>query len=529
MQEPTTTSTELIETAFLDDPHDDSLSAILLRRLAGEFETRGHDVEALPADSTDVVFAAAQFGVPIGWRDSLQLTVRRRFKLRRTPITYAVMSATPAQLQAMIDHFRVALAKSPIDPVDFAVEGLEPTAVGTLVEQGRRGGAMLTVMRVLQTQAKNVRILLFVGDDSHPEAVFHLDLVGGHPRTLAVGDGSALWEDIVARVLATISARDVTDHMVDSRIVTADEWKAAPARTAMKTAGLALGQRRFFTQMIRVADLIAVPAVDDAIARQYSEGCFATWDTTLGGLVTTVTGSARPVDKTGLADDDLAVIVDVRADGRGVIVRHVDGGENAPPSSEALELRDVDTDLPKVVLGPEWGTDAGATVPVIRSKLHGHRGVRSFDPARVEFVSLPALVLRASRVVRHGSTGCRHSLGLLERRVPARSRGSEDDRLHRPADPRARHGRALVPGEVAVRRAPGGDGRRAARGRGSRAAGLAHLRARDIRASARARRSHREPGGRSARRARRTGPAGWPPGTTHLIGAGARKENQRAR
>jgi hypothetical protein len=190
-------------------------------------------------------------------------------------------------------------------------------------------------------------------------------------------------------VLATISARDVTEHAVDPRVVTAADWEAAPARSAMKTAGLALGQRRFFTQMIRVADLIAVPAVDDAIARQYSEGCFATWDTTLDGLVTTVTGSARPVDKTGLADDDLAVIVDVRADGRGVIVRHVEGAENAPPSSEALELRDVDTDLPQIELGPEWGSDAGATVPVIRSKLHGHRGVRSFDPARVEFVSLP--------------------------------------------------------------------------------------------------------------------------------------------
>jgi hypothetical protein len=27
--------------------------------------------------------------------------------------------------------------------------------------------------------------------------------------------------------------------------------------------------------------------------------------------------------------------------------------------------------------------------PVIRSKLHGHRGVRSFDPRRVEYVSIP--------------------------------------------------------------------------------------------------------------------------------------------
>jgi hypothetical protein len=389
VQIPRTTSSELIVTAFLDDPHDESLPASQLRRLAGEFASRGHEVDALPTDATDVCFASVPFGVPIGWRQSLQLTVRRRFKLGRTPITYVVMSATPAQLQAMVDHYRVALGKSPIDPADFMVDGLETTAVDTLVEQGRRGGAMLTVMRVLQTQAKNVRILLFVGDDESPEAVFHLDLVGGHPRTVAVGDGSALWDDIVERVLATVSARDVTDHVVDPQSVTATEWQAAPARAAMKAAGIALGERHFFTQMIRVSDLIAVPAVDDAIARQYSEGCFATWDTTLDSLVTTVTGSARPVDKSGLADDDLAVIVDVRADGRGVIVRHIEGGENAPPSSEALELRDVDTDLPSIELGPEWGSDAGARVPVIRSKLHGHRGVAAFDPARVEFVSLP--------------------------------------------------------------------------------------------------------------------------------------------
>ncbi|HEY1479202.1 MAG TPA: hypothetical protein VGF46_04200 [Gaiellales bacterium] len=389
MHVPTTTSSAIISTAFLDDPLDDSVPAAQLRRLAEEFAARGHGVEATPTDETDVCFASVPFGVPINWRQSLQLGVRRRFKLRHTPLTFAVMSVTPAQLQGMIEHFRHALAKSPIDPADFMVEGLEPTAVDTLVEQGRRGGAMLTVMRVLQTQAKNVRILLFVGEDENPSAVFHLDLVGGHPRTLALGDGSALWDDIVERVLATFSARDVTDHLVDPEIVTAAQWQAAPAREAMRTAGTALGTRRFFTQMIRVADLIAVPAVGDAIARQYSEGCFATWDTTLDGLVTTVTGSARPVDKSGLADDDLAVVVSVRPDGRGVVVRHVEGAENAPPSSEALELRDVDTDLPSIELGPEWGASAGATVPVIRSKLHGHRGVVAFDPSRVEFVSLP--------------------------------------------------------------------------------------------------------------------------------------------
>ena len=211
MEVPTTTSSDLIVTAFLDDPTDDSLSASQLRRLAGEFASRGHEVEAIPTDATDVAFASVPFGVPIGWRQSLQLTVRRRFKLRKTPITYVVMSATHEQLQGMIDHFYVALRKSPIDPADFAVDGLETTAMDTLVEQGRRGGAMLTAMRVLQTQAKNVRILLFVGEDDSPEAVFHLD-PSVAPRTVAVGDGSALWDDIVERVLATISARDVTDH-----------------------------------------------------------------------------------------------------------------------------------------------------------------------------------------------------------------------------------------------------------------------------------------------------------------------------
>jgi hypothetical protein len=43
----------------------------------------------------------------------------------------------------------------------------------------------------------------------------------------------------------------------------------------------------------------------------------------------------------------------------------------------------MDLELPRISL------PNGAQVPVIRSKLHGHRGVQSFDPARVEYVSLP--------------------------------------------------------------------------------------------------------------------------------------------
>jgi hypothetical protein len=126
--------------------------------------------------------------------------------------------------------------------------------------------------------------------------------------------------------------------------------------------------------------------VADSVARQYSEGCFATWEQAEQALIATVTGSARPVDKGNLRDDDLAVIVGVRADGLGAQVRHVEGGENLPPSSESVEMIEMDVPLPRIHLDASW--DIQGAVPVVRSKLHGHRGVGAYDPARVEYVPL---------------------------------------------------------------------------------------------------------------------------------------------
>jgi hypothetical protein len=140
--------------------------------------------------------------------------------------------------------------------------------------------------------------------------------------------------------------------------------------------------------MVRVEDLVHVPAIADSVASQYSEGCFATWEPKLSALIATVTGSARPVDKERITEDDLAVIVGVRPDGRGAQVRHVEGKRNDPPSSEAVEMMDMDYALPQIVLGGEWGEAAAMRVPVVRSKLHGHRGIASYDPSRVEFVRL---------------------------------------------------------------------------------------------------------------------------------------------
>jgi hypothetical protein len=64
----------------------------------------------------------------------------------------------------------------------------------------------------------------------------------------------------------------------------------------------------------------------------------------------------------------------------------VEAKRNDPPSSEAVEMIDMDSHLPRIQLGEDW--EIPAQVPVARSKLHGHRGVSAYDPGRVEFVPL---------------------------------------------------------------------------------------------------------------------------------------------
>jgi hypothetical protein len=103
----------------------------------------------------------------------------------------------------------------------------------------------------------------------------------------------------------------------------------------------------------------------------------------VSGLLTTITGSARPVRKQNITDKDLAVIVGVKPGRDGALIRKVEGHPNHPPSSEAVEMIGMDLSLPRITVKD------GAQVPVIRSKLHGHRGIRSFDWTRAEYVPLP--------------------------------------------------------------------------------------------------------------------------------------------
>jgi hypothetical protein len=343
------------------------------------FRQHGHTVQEVPDDSTDVLLTTAPFGQALNWRHAPLFNARLRFGLKHTPIILTLMQITPEELESQLKHFERALSKPEPDPEDYRFPGLVENAHHTLVEQGRRGGPILALERVLQIQAKSIRILLVVGNE-HPLYAYHFDMVGAYPRSDA-GDPEAFYDDIVHRVATVASTHEVTDHLVLDELILRSQWNQLETPQALRLAGQELGRRNFFTEMVLVDRLVHVPAINDAVASQYSEGCFSSWEPQLNGLMATVTGSSRPVDKTDVTENDLAVIVGVREDGKGAIVRHIEEHRNDPPSSEAVEMFDMDALLPRV----RW---EDYNVPVARSKLHGHRGISAYDPDLVEFVLL---------------------------------------------------------------------------------------------------------------------------------------------
>jgi hypothetical protein len=352
------------------------------KHLMAAFSAQGHTDQEQANEQTDVLLTTARFGELLSWRKALLFTGRSKFKLKHVPRTITMVHITPQELDEILAHFEQALAKEPFHRDDFEFPGLADTAPDVLVEQGQRGGPMLSLIRLIQAQLKCIRLLLVVGDES-PERVYTIDLVGAHPTTDMGNDKQEFYRDIVLRTATYESTYEVTDHEIMSDQIPEDTWLELSSVEAMQQAGREMGQRKFFTDMLRIVDLVPVPALSDAIADQYSEGCFATWDPYISALLATITGSARPVDKGNISPNDLAAIVGIRPDGLGAQVRHVAGRENISPSSEAVEMMDMDSVLPKVEIEGLPGKR-----PVVRSKLHGHRGVQMYDPEFVEFVPL---------------------------------------------------------------------------------------------------------------------------------------------
>ncbi len=361
----------------------------VLDGLRRAFVRRGHIVQEAATDETDLVITTVPYGKPLSWRESLMFVARRKLGIRRSPTVYTLMQIPPQQWDALVTHLEQALAKQPPDPSDFVFPGLAPTAVQTLIEQGRRGGPILALQRVLQAQAMCLRLVPIIGEDK-PLYAYHFDLVGSMARS--EGGSEAFYDDIVLRAATAVSAQDIGPIEVVPPPIPRSLWESLSAPPAMHAASLELGRRQFFTQMVRIADLAHVPAISDSVAAQYSEGCFATWEPVVRGLVATITGSARPVDKACITDDDLAVLVGVRQADHGVYVRHVEGLRNDKPSSEAFEMVDMDNALPWITLPVDWGIPDA--VPVARSKLHGHRGASAYNPRYVEYVPMGSTYFR---------------------------------------------------------------------------------------------------------------------------------------
>ncbi len=365
-------------------PSENPVLTRVSETLLEQFRNHGHEVQQKPDHQTDLLLTIAPFFEPLNWRDAPLFNMRRRFSLEHAPEVLTLMHVEPDQFNSLLDNLKSALHKKPLNPADFDFPGLAPTAHRVLIEQGQRGGPILALARLLQSQSKSIRILLMIGNKT-PDEAYLFDLVGAHPRIMC-DSHDMFYTDIVLRTVTAINSIEVTNHLVAEELLPSSKWEQSTIPRAMQLASLELGKRNFFTPIVRIADLIQVPAVDSAIVSQYSEGCFATWEPELRALVATVTGSARPVDKGNLGDDDLSVIVNIRADGSGVMVRHVKGKQNDPPSSEAVEMMAMDHVLPRISLEHGWAFPSD--VPIIRSKLHGHRGVASYNPQCIEHVYL---------------------------------------------------------------------------------------------------------------------------------------------
>jgi hypothetical protein len=392
----------------------------VLAGLKRAFALNGHQVQDAPTEDTDLVFTTVTFGEPISWRESFMFVGRRKLGIRRSPTAYTLMQITPGQWKQLMDHFERALAKEPPDPNDYRYAGLAPTAYLTLIEQGRRGGPILAIQRMLQAQSMCLRLVPVIGEDK-PLYAYHFDLVGSMARS--EGQSSTFYTDIVGRAATAVCATDIGPTEPVPPLIPRVNWERLSGPGAMRLAGLELGQRNFFTDMVRIADLAHVPAISDSVAAQYSEGCFATWEPGLTALISTITGSARPVDKAHVTDDDLAVIVGVRLADHGVYVRQVEGLRNDKPSSEAFEMAEMDNSLPWINLDRSWGIPD--PVPVTRSKLHGHRGVAAFDPGAVEYVPIGETYF-------HYPVTC----GTQQQAESIRATFARSEALQNPEDPR---------------------------------------------------------------------------------------------
>ncbi len=349
----------------------------------------GCALERRPTNETEAIITTARFGSPVARDEALIFHAKRQYSLSRRPRVLTIVDIREAEYQHWLSHFAV-LARQPDGALPpFQYPGLGPRAVEVLIQQAKRGGPEVAMGRFLQGHVKSIQVLALRSDDSdRPLCAVHFDLAGAHPITDAA-DLDAFARDAGPRLLTALCAHEVNDHIFLPDPLPSAIWDGLSTPDALVRAGHVFTEFGFFTDPIYIEKLVGFRGISDAISAQYSEGCYAAFDPDIPGLITTASGSSRLVDKRSIHRDDQAIVVGIKPERDGAIVRRVEGMDQNVPSVEAVEMMGICEAVPRLRHVNNRGEEA--PVPAVRAILHGHIGVAAYSPDHVESASLDAL------------------------------------------------------------------------------------------------------------------------------------------
>jgi len=369
----------------------DSVLEPPLRELLEWFGANGCEVQAQPDRNTQLIITTARFGQPVPRDAALLFHGKRIYGLGHRPQILTAVSLRQAEYDRYMAHF-TELAEHPdgdgASPHQYT--GLGPRAVEVLLDQARRGGPEVALGRLMQGQTKSIRVMALISDEAErPLRAIHYDMAGAHPTTDAA-NLRHFAEDAGRRILTAVCAHEVDQHEILTDLLPQAVWDSLTTPEAMIRAGRDFTRFGFFTTPIAIEKILGYRGgIGEAIAAQYSEGCYAVYEPEIAALITTATGSSRLVDKRQISRDDQALVVGTKPARDGARVLDVEGRPPVRPSVEAVEMMGICESVPSRTLTGADGRSLQA--PMARAILHGHLGVESYDPQAVEAVFLDNL------------------------------------------------------------------------------------------------------------------------------------------
>src|SRR6266508_1478045 len=82
--------------SYISGPSTD-LADRVASDLMDYFHHEGHTTQEVPSADTNVILTTARLGEPLGWREALMFTARRRYKLKHVPTVFTIVHALPEQ------------------------------------------------------------------------------------------------------------------------------------------------------------------------------------------------------------------------------------------------------------------------------------------------------------------------------------------------------------------------------------------------------------------------------------------------